>query len=157
MIREISQNLVDVLNDDVDRQRALALIEARVQGWAHDQMTSGRPVPSAQAQRQLARAVFDHRFGLGPLQPFLERSDVENIVVNGCDQTWITYTDGTKKPGPPVAENDERLVEWIQLLARRGNTGREFSHASPLLDVALSDGVRLAVVHWVSRQPHLAI
>jgi Flp pilus assembly CpaF family ATPase len=91
------------------------------------------------------------------LQPFLERSDVENIVVNGCRQTWITYTDGSKKPGPPVAENDERLVEWIQLLARRGNTGREFSHASPLLDVALSDGVRLAVVHWVSRHPHLAI
>ncbi|GLZ15880.1 protein kinase [Actinomadura sp. NBRC 104425] len=157
VIREISQSLADVLDDAVDRRHARDLIEAQVQQWAHDQMTSGHLVPSAEVQRQVAQAVFDQRFGLGPLQPFLERSDVENIVVNGCRQTWITYTDGSKKPGPPVAENDERLVEWIQLLARRGNTGREFSHASPLLDVALSDGVRLAVVHWVSRHPHLAI
>ncbi|WP_395107555.1 CpaF family protein [Actinomadura sp. SCN-SB] len=156
-IREIAHSLVDVLDDDVDRGRARELIEAQVRRWAHDQIASGQMVPSAQVQRRMAKAVFDHRFGLGPLQPFLERSDVENIVVNGCNQTWITYTDGSKKPGPPVAEDDERLVEWIQLLARRGNTGREFSHASPLLDVALSDGVRLAVVHWVSRHPHLAI
>ncbi|MFI0354247.1 CpaF family protein [Actinomadura sp. 9N407] len=156
-IREVSQQLVDLLDDDVNRGRARGLIEAQVQVWAHEQMTAGRLVPTAEVQRRVARAVFDHRFGLGPLQPLLERSDVENIVVNGCRQTWVTYTDGSKKPGPPVAENDERLVDWIQLLARRGNTGREFSHASPLLDVALADGVRLAVVHWVSRHPHLAI
>ncbi|GAA2456037.1 ATPase, T2SS/T4P/T4SS family [Actinomadura vinacea] len=156
-VREVSQRLVDVLDDQVDRHQAWNRINSEVQVWAHEQMTAGELMPTAEDQRRVARAVFDHRFGLGPLQPYLERSDVENIVVNGCRQTWITYTDGSKKPGPPVAEDDARLVDWIQLLARRGNTGREFSHASPLLDVALSDGVRLAVVHWVSRHPHLAI
>ncbi|MEU9018645.1 ATPase, T2SS/T4P/T4SS family [Actinomadura sp. NPDC048394] len=136
--------------------RARQLIDSQVQAWADEQVQSGRVV-SAEEQRQIARAVFDRRFGLGPLQPYLERSDVENIVVNGCHQTWITFTDGSKKPGPQVAESDDDLLEWVQLLARRGNTGREFSHASPLLDVALADGVRLAVVGWVSRRPHLAI
>jgi Flp pilus assembly CpaF family ATPase len=155
-LREISAQLVDVLGEGVDRVRARQLIDAQVQAWAHEHAGAGR-IASAQEQRQLARLVCDRRFGLGPLQPFLERSDVENIVVNGCRQTWVTYTDGTKKPGPPVAETDDDLIEWVQLLARRGNTGREFSHASPLLDVAISDGVRLAVVGWVSRHPHLAI
>ncbi|RAY12962.1 CpaF family protein [Actinomadura craniellae] len=156
-VREVSQRLVDVLGDDIDREQAQQMIADQARTWAHEQMAAGRPVPSAEEQRRVARAVFDQRFGLGPLQPYLERSDVENIVVNGCHQTWITYTSGAKEAGPPVAETDEDLVDWIQLLARRGNTGREFSHANPLLDVALADGVRLAVVHWVSRHPHLAI
>ncbi|MWA02754.1 CpaF family protein [Actinomadura sp. LD22] len=140
----------------MDRVRARQLIDSQVEAWADEQVRSGRVV-SAEERCQIARAVFDRRFGLGPLQPFLERSDVENIVVNGCRQTWITFTDGSKKPGPQVSESDDDLLEWVQLLARRGNTGREFSHASPLLDVALADGVRLAVVGWVSRHPHLAI
>ena len=152
----MSAQLVDVLADGVDRVRARQLIDDQVRVWAHEQMASGRVV-SAREQLRVAQLVFDRRFGLGALQPFLERSDVENIVVNGCRQTWISYTNGAKEPGPPVAETDEDLIEWVQLLARRGNTGREFSHASPLLDVALSDGVRLAVVGWVSRHPHLAI
>ncbi|MFI6753303.1 CpaF family protein [Actinomadura luteofluorescens] len=152
----MSAQLVDVLGDGVDRVRARQLIDAQVQVWAHEQMAAGR-VTSGPEQRRVAQMVFDRRFGLGALQPLLERSDVENIVVNGCRQTWVSYTDGSKKPGPPVAETDEDLVEWVQLLARRGNTGREFSHASPLLDVALPDGVRLAGVGWVSRHPHLAI
>ncbi|WP_329521851.1 CpaF family protein [Spirillospora sp. NBC_01491] len=156
-VREVSAELVDVLGDGVGRVRARQLIDAQVQVWAHEQMTAGRLAPSGEVQRRVAQAVLDRRFGLGPLQPFLERSDVENIAVNGCRQTWITYTDGSKEPGPPVAETDEDLIEWVQLLARRGNSGREFSHASPLLDVALADGVRLAVVGWVSRHPHLAI
>ncbi|TMR25836.1 CpaF family protein [Actinomadura geliboluensis] len=155
-VREISAQLVDALADGVDRVRARQLIQAQVQAWAHEQMAAGR-VSSALEQQRVAQLVFDRRFGLGALQPFLERSDVENIVVNGCRQTWISYTNGTKEPGPPVAETDDDLIEWVQLLARRGNSGREFSHASPLLDVALSDGVRLAVVGWVSRHPHLAI
>lgn len=155
-VREVSVQLVDVLRNGVDRVRARQLIDAQVQAWGHDQLAAGR-VLSAEALQRVARLVFDRRFGLGPLQPYLERSDVENIVVNGCRQTWISFTDGTKRPGPPVAETDDDLVEWVQLLARRGNTGREFSHASPLLDVALSDGVRLAVVGWVSRRPHLAL
>ncbi|TDB96923.1 ATPase, T2SS/T4P/T4SS family [Actinomadura sp. 7K534] len=155
-IREVSARLVDVLDDGIDRPQARQLIEAQVRVWAHEQMAAGR-VTSASEQRRVAQQVFDRRFGLGALQPFLERSDVENIVVNGCRQTWISYTDGSKEPGPPVAETDKDLIEWVQLLARRGNTGREFSHASPLLDVALNDGVRLAVVGWVSRHPHLAI
>jgi Flp pilus assembly CpaF family ATPase len=155
-VGEIAQTLADVLSDDLDRIEARQQIAGAVQTWAHEQASAGHPLVSARAQQRLAQAVFDHRYGMGPLQPLLERSDVENIVVNGCEQTWVTYTNGTKQPGPPVAASDEDLVEWIQLLARRGNSGREFSHANPLLDVALSDGVRLAVVHWVSRRPHLA-
>ena len=155
-VRQVAHELVDVLSDDLDKAQARQLIARAVRDWAHEQTAAGQPMPSAHDQRDLAQVVFDRRYGLGMLQPYLERTDVENIVVNGCGQTWVTYTDGVKRPGPPVAASDEELVEWVQLLARRGNSGREFSRANPLLDVALSDGVRLAVVHWVSRHPYLA-
>jgi Flp pilus assembly CpaF family ATPase len=156
-VNDIAGQLIDVLADDLDPAQAHHLIAEQVRAWAQEQAAEGRALPSANTQQHVARSVFDHRYGLGVLQPLLERTDVENIVVNGCDQTWVTYTDGTKAPGPPVAASDAELIEWVQLLARRGNTGREFSHANPLLDIALADGVRLAVVAWVSRRPHLAL
>ena len=155
--REIAQRLVDDLSDGLGRAQALQLITRAVSGWSHEQAAAGRAMPSARMQQHLVRVIFDRRYGLGMLQPYLERTDVENIVVNGCRQTWVTCTDGAKEAGPAVAASDEELVDWIQLLARRGNSGREFSAAHPLLDVALADGVRLAVVAWVSRRPHLAL
>ncbi|GLY86021.1 CpaF family protein [Actinoallomurus iriomotensis] len=156
-VAQISRQLVDALSDGLDASHAQRLIEDAVRDWAQDQTTAGKPVPSVQQRAVLARLVFDRRYGLGALQPYLRRDDVENIVVNGHDQTWVTYTDGRKDPGPAVAGSDEELIEWVQLLARRGDTGREFSRANPLLDLALADGVRLAVVHWVSRRPCLAL
>jgi Flp pilus assembly CpaF family ATPase len=156
-VGQIGRQLVDVLTDDVGVAEAKRLISGAVTDWAHDQTTVGQPMPSAQEQAALSRVIYDRRYGLGVLQPYLQRDDVENIVVNGHDQTWVTYTDGSKEPGPPVAASDEELIEWVQLLARRGNSGREFSRANPLLDLALADGVRLAVVHWVSRRPYLAL
>ncbi|GAB2841520.1 ATPase, T2SS/T4P/T4SS family [Actinoallomurus bryophytorum] len=156
-VRQIGRELVDVLGDDLDGAQAWRLIETALSDWVQDQASAGRPLPPAPMQRGLARLIFDRRYGLGALQPYLRRDDVENIVVNGHAQTWVTYTDGTKEAGPAVAGSDEELIEWVQLLARRGTTGREFSRANPLLDLALADGVRLAVVHWVSRRPHLAL
>ena len=156
-VGQIARELVDVLAEDLEPAQARQLITRAVQDWAHEQTAAGHPIPSAQDQTDLAGVIFDRRYGLGTLQPYLERDDVENIVVNGHKQTWVTCTDGRKEPGPAVAADDEELVEWIQLLARRGNSGREFSRANPLLDVALADGVRLAVVAWVSRRPYLAL
>lgn len=156
-VGRIGRQLVDALTDDVNIAEAKHLISGAVTDWAHDQTRAGQPMPSPQEQAALARAIYDRRYGLGMLQPYLQRDDVENIAVNGHAQTWVTYTNGAKEPGPAVAASDEELVEWVQLLARRGNSGREFSRANPLLDLALADGVRLAVVHWVSRRPYLAL
>jgi Flp pilus assembly CpaF family ATPase len=156
-VGQIGRQLVDVLSDDLDIAEARQLIAGAVRNWAQDQTAAGHPMPTTPRQAELARVVFDRRYGLGVLQPYLQRDDVENIVVNGHAQTWVTYTDGSKEPGPAVAASDEELIEWVQLLARRGNSGREFSRANPLLDLALADGVRLAVVHWVSRRPYLAL
>jgi Flp pilus assembly CpaF family ATPase len=156
-VAQISRELIDVLSDELDSTQAKQLIARAVQDWANEQTNAGHPMPPSQQRTALAQVVFDRRYGLGTLQPYLERSDVENIVVNGHGQTWITYTSGAKQPGPAVAAGDDELIEWVQLLARRGDSGREFSRANPLLDVALADGMRLAVVAWVSRRPYLAL
>jgi len=122
-VGQIGRELVDVLTDDVDVAEAKRVIAGAVRDWAHDQTAVGEPMPSAQEQAALARVVFDRRYGLGVLQPYLQRNDVENIVVNGHAQTWVTYTDGTKEPGPAVAASDDELIEWVQSLTRRGDAG----------------------------------
>jgi hypothetical protein len=94
---------------------------------------------SADTQTALVRAVLDEQFGLGPLQPYLDDPDVENIDINGPHQVWVTLRDGRRLAGRPVAASDEELVEMVRTWGlREGQTPREFCLTSPLLNAALN-------------------
>ena len=95
------------------------------------------------AQSGLAKAVFDLMFGLGRLQPLVDRDDVEDIIVIGHDRVFLNLVDGSKEPGPAVAASDAELVHLLQDLASRAVPPREFSEAHPELNLNL-DGARLA-------------
>ena len=51
-------------------------------------------------QQALARAVFDLMFGLGRLQPLVDREDVEDIIGVGHDRVFLNLVDGRKVPAP---------------------------------------------------------
>ena len=69
----------------------LPLIRDAVRAWAERQVRAGAPVPSPADREVLAQAVYDQRYGLGPLAGYLRDPQVENVDVNGCDQVWVTY------------------------------------------------------------------
>lgn len=105
------------------------------------------------------RAVFDSLFRLGRLQPLVDLPEVENIDIYGYDNVWVSYADGRMIRHDPIATSDADFVREIQFLAARGGEdGRSFTTTSPILDMDLPGGARLAAVHTpISPRPKAVI
>ena len=74
----------------------------------------------------------------------------------------LVYGDGRVRPGPPVADSDEELIETLAFLAARsgGSSGsgeRAFTPANPILDLTLHGGARLAARAWITPRPTVVI
>ena len=134
------------------------LVNEALERHARRCLAASRPVLGAAEEEAVAQAVLDRLFALGRLQRLLEDPNLENINVNGCDVVWLEYADGTKVPGPPLADSDEELIEMIRELARReGLSERLFDPAHPILDLPLSDGSRLSATAWIGPRPCMSI
>jgi Flp pilus assembly CpaF family ATPase len=160
VLPRVSETLekAEVNGEDAGRQYARAVIVDLVREYVDGLALAGRPAPSIDQEEELARAVYDEMFGLGRLQPLVDDPDVENIDVNRYDQVWVTYADGRKVPGPLAADSDEELVELIRRFgAYHGHTARDFSVATPVLHLALSDRSRLAAAQGVTPHPCMSI
>jgi Flp pilus assembly CpaF family ATPase len=155
---EILQSVAGRLQDGASQQDASAVINDAVRSWAERQVRAGGPVPSSADREALGQAVYDQRYGLGPLAGYLRDPNVENVDINGCDQVWVTYATGERVSGPPVAASDEALLAMIRTWAARGGqTARDFSSASPLVNVALTGGARLTATMSVTPRPCLSL
>lgn len=145
---------------DQDDQAALArqLISEQLDRHARDCIGLGEPELSEVAEDALAQAVFDRLFQLGRFQPLIDDECIVNIVVNGHDEVWLEYADGTKVRGPAVASSDAELIEILREIGRRfGLSEREFNPSRPQLNLQLPDGSRLFAVAWVCDRPCVAI
>lgn len=129
-------------------------IDETMTEWAN----VGRATLTGPQRADLARAVGDALFRLGRLQPLIEDDRVENININGYDDVELELTDGTVIEGPPVADSDQQLIDYLVFLASRSEVNaRAFSEAQPSLHLRLDDGSRLAAVAWVSPRPQVTI
>jgi Flp pilus assembly CpaF family ATPase len=146
-----------------ERERARAVVAEQVEAWVAEQAARGAPPPGVAAERGLVEAVWAAVFGLGALQPLLDREDVENIHIHGFDRVFLELADGRVEQWPhPVAESDADLVALVAgFAARLGQTGRELSPARPMLNLRLPAGgrlgARLAAVIEVVDRPRVAI
>lgn len=157
-VADVNRTLDDQVTSETTAERMQELIREAVRVWIDDHAASGKFRLAPGLETRLVRAVHDERFGLGALQPLLENEDIETIDVNGCDQVWINYADGSKELGDPIADSDEHLVELIRRWgAYQGQTARDFSPARPRLRLALPDGSRLTALMAVTPRPCLSI
>ena len=159
---EVAGGLARSTNADLDaaarRDLAQRLLATKFEELARHQLTVGQVPMRSDEEDGIARAVLDALFGLGRLQQFIDDPDVENIDVNGADQVWVTYFDGTKEMVGPAAGSDNELVETIRGAASRfGLSERRFDTAHPELDLRLPDGSRLSALMEVSTRPALSI
>ena len=153
-VADILAMIADRLKDGASQDEALPLIGDAVRAWAERQVRAGAPVLSPAEREALAQAVYDQRYGLGPLSGYLRDPQVENVDVNGCDEVWVTYATGERVKGLPVASSDDELIAMIRnWAARGGQTARDFSAASPLVSVALSGGARMTATMSVTPRP----
>jgi pilus assembly protein CpaF len=121
-------------------------------------LTSGAALPSADDDALLASAVHAALFGLGRLEPLLTDASCVHVEINGCDRVWLYRDDGRIEPGPPVAESDADLIEWVRTAATySGLSSRPFDIANPWLELRLPDGSRLCALMGVVDRPVVSI
>jgi Flp pilus assembly CpaF family ATPase len=157
-VSEVLALVASRLDDGAAPDTVMPLIRDAARAWAERRARSGMPVPSPADREALAQAVYDQRYGLGPLATYLRDPAVENIDVNGCDQVWITYATGERVLAPPIAASDDALIELCRTWAARGGqTSRDFSAAAPLVNVALTGGARLTATMAVTPRPCLSV
>ncbi|HYS33984.1 MAG TPA: hypothetical protein VEM58_17145, partial [Streptosporangiaceae bacterium] len=95
-VPEILAMIADMLPDRAEQGEVMPLIRDAARAWSQRQLRQGSRVPAAADLEAVAQAVYDQRYGLGPLAAYLRDRDVENVDVNGCDQVWVTYSTGER-------------------------------------------------------------
>ncbi|TYL51704.1 CpaF family protein [Nocardioides sp. BGMRC 2183] len=139
---------------ELGRSIVLDLVETAMAESVND----GHGTWPASRQQALARAVFDALFRLGRLQPLVDDDRVENIIIAGHDKVRLELVDGSVIPGPPVAESDEELIDFLIFLASRSEVNaRGFAESQPRLHLRLDGGARLAAAAWVTPRPSVVI
>lgn len=155
--------------DQLDRtQMARSILRRELDGQWRAAQQRGEMTLNPDEEDHVVDSVLAGLFSQLPgLETYLARNDITDIFVVGCDNVRVRTLDGRELRVPAIAESDERLIEQIQALARKGgrlgmgegasHIEKEFSPARPLLDLQLSDGSRLAAAAWVSTRPYVSV
>ncbi|HTT96774.1 MAG TPA: CpaF family protein [Rhizomicrobium sp.] len=97
-------------------------------------------------QRERAALIDDVRneiTGLGPIQPFLDDPEVDDIVVNGPSAVYVERA-GTLEEVPIRFRDAGHLMNIIQRIV--SPIGRRVDESSPYVDGRLPDGSRVHVI-----------
>ncbi|GAA1435905.1 CpaF/VirB11 family protein [Microlunatus lacustris] len=148
----------DTMSADAQRELGRSIIAELLHTTAQDDLNTGRTTWSLQEQQHMAEAIFNAVFGLGRLQPLVDADHVENIEIMGNETTLLEDTEGNLHEGPPVAETDDELIDFLAFLASHSEANeRSFSEAQPRLHMRLDGGARLAASAWTTPRPVVMI
>lgn len=144
---------------EAQKEIGRSYVETHLREQQETLMREGQPRWAPAYQDRLKRAVMAALFGLGRLQPLVEIDTVENIEITGHDRVLLLHSDGRREWGPPVAESDQQLLEYLQFLAsRRGASGeRAFTRANPTLSLSMPPDLRLQAAAFVTPRPKVVI
>jgi pilus assembly protein CpaF len=143
-----------------DRKKTIAqkVVNKILEERATNAIFAGKAPDVSVQNQKVASAVISQMFGLAGFEPYLQDQAIENIDVNGFDEVWLTYADGKKVRGRPVADSDSQLIELIRHAASRLSMAeRRFDIANPQVDLRLPDGSRLSAVMGVCARPCVSI
>jgi Flp pilus assembly CpaF family ATPase len=141
-----------------EEQLAAQLASEELAGHARRLLERGRQPPSRAEEHRILKAVSDLLFGMGRLQPYLDRPDIKNIHAQGAQPVWLELLDGTTVRSAPIASTSDELIEWVRDLGRRvGLSERRFDPERYRINLQLPDGSRLFAVAWVTAEPHLFV
>lgn len=129
----------DGIDLTTDRSAADRLVRAEVQRYSERAL--GGSVPMLTDERDAERRVLADLVGLGPLQPYLDDANVEEIWINSPDRVFVSRGGASELTGLRLTSAQVRdLVERMLQ-----TTGRRVDLSSPFVDASLPDGSRLHV------------
>jgi hypothetical protein len=86
-VTEITAMIAAQLADGASAAEVMPVIRETAQRWLERQVRTGLlPASAGGALDDLATAVHDQRYELGPVTAYLRDPQVENVDINGCDQ-----------------------------------------------------------------------
>jgi len=145
---------------DAKRLRTQSLVFEELVSWVGHRAQVGLSILSDADEDQLVAAVLAALGGLGPLEPLLLRTDVEDIFFNGIYPTMLRLATGEMVEGPPLASSDAQLSQLLQSMAASpldDSAGREFSVSRPLLQLRMKSvgllGARMSAAMDVTPHP----
>jgi pilus assembly protein CpaF len=100
-------------------------------------------VMSIAEQEELLADIVNDVLGYGPLEPLLARDDIADIMVNGCDRTYIEVAGKVQMTGIRFRDN-QQLMNICQRIVSQ--VGRRVDESSPICDARLPDGSRVNVI-----------
>jgi pilus assembly protein CpaF len=117
----------------------------------YDERTLSGAMPALADRGTAARSVYDAVAGFGPLQPYLDDPEVEEIWVNDPGRVFVA-----RRGRSELTTTILRATEIRDLVEKMLKTsGRRVDLSTPFVDATLPDGSRLHVVipditrqHW---------
>ena len=100
-------------------------------------------VMSISEQEALLQDICNDVLGYGPLEPLLARDDIADIMVNGCERTFIEVNGKTEVTNVRFRDNSQ-LMNICQRIVSQ--VGRRVDESSPICDARLPDGSRVNVI-----------
>ena len=103
---------------------------------------SGTPLNRSERDR-LITDIHDEMLGLGPLEPFLKDSSVNDILVNAYNNIYVERSGKLVRTDARFKDNDH-LKKIIDRIVNR--VGRRVDESSPMVDARLPDGSRVNAI-----------
>jgi pilus assembly protein CpaF len=100
-------------------------------------------VMSIVEQEELLQDICNDVLGYGPLEPLLARDEISDIMVNGCNKTYIEVKGKVQTTNVRFAD-DAQLMNVCQRIVAQ--VGRRVDESSPICDARLPDGSRVNVI-----------
>ena len=94
-------------------------------------------------QFALEKVLVDELLGLGPLEELLSDPDINDIMVNGPNQTYVERK-GRLELAHIQFRDEEHLLQIAQRIVNK--VGRRVDQTTPLADARLQDGSRVNVI-----------
>jgi pilus assembly protein CpaF len=96
------------------------------------------------AQRtRMVRQLVDEALGLGALEPLLEDSTINEIMINGLDSVWVERHGRLEKVEASFT-TEQQLLNVVDRIVSRVN--RRVDESSPMVDARLPGGERVNAV-----------
>lgn len=131
----LDMNAIGKMSQDVVTDQLTKLIE---------QLIQQESVPLNQRERaQITQDVLHEVLGLGPLEPLLADTTINDILVNSHKQVFVERF-GRLELTPVRFKDDAHLKKIIEKIVSR--VGRRIDESVPMVDARLADGSRVNAI-----------
>jgi pilus assembly protein CpaF len=135
VVELLDLNALSTMSPEMVRTQLTKLIE---------QLLQQETIPLNQRERgQITQDILHEVLGLGPLEPLLADSSVNDILVNGHKHVFIERS-GRLELTPVRFKDDAHLMKIIEKIVSR--VGRRIDESVPMVDARLADGSRVNAI-----------